>query len=706
MKPNNNTVASKITDQFKDGADEHIDHEIVARIQQNDVSAFEHLMRRYNRILYRIARSIVCNDADAEDAVQEAYIKVFLKLSQLKQPDRLMGWLSAIVRNEALSKVRKDMKVVPIDQSTANHLVDKDEEQEGVAGGVGELPDLCAEVSQFYTLLEQAIDGLPEEFRLVFVLRGVEQLSTAETAQCLGIKESTVRTRFHRARKSIQASLDEWFSVSSTDVFPFAGERCDRIVNKVLNRINQLKSAKSIPKPLNRSAAFSFTLGERTMSYATGRYVVLSILVLLLLVMLGISTSHAATGPNYDRQVIRNTVSQFIEGRKIFRFDTFGDEHFWGGTLRLHEVIAGSQMGGQGPGISPATALAVGLKVDSDMLPRAIIRAIKRGDVDLGDPAVTITLLKLGAVVGLKGFFDDKGNMESLGITCALCHSDVNDVIVPGIGKRLDGWANRDLNVGLIISLALDLSPFSSLLGVDEETVKTVLTSWGPGKFDASLLLDGKAFRPDGKPAATLIPPAYGLAGINLHTWTGWGSVAHWNGLVAVLEMQGLGNFFDPRLKDPNKFPIAAENGFYNIRNANDQVTSKLAALNFYQLALPAPKAPRNSFDSNAAKKGKVLFNGKAQCADCHVPPLYTEPGWNLHKPEEIGIDSFQAMRSPEEGYRTSPLKGLWAHGTGGYYHDGRFPSLLDVVEHYDSHFSLSLSAEEQGYLVEFLKSL
>jgi hypothetical protein len=397
-----------------------------------------------------------------------------------------------------------------------------------------------------------------------------------------------------------------------------------------------------------------------------------------------------------------------VEGREIFRHDNFGNEDFWGGQLGLHRAIAGAANGGVGRGLSPEAALSLGLKVDSDQLPNAVVQALKTGALDLDDPAVTLQLLQLDAVVGIRGFFDGSRRLTSVGITCALCHSDVDDSLAPGIGRRLDGWAARDLDVGKIIGLAPSLAPFAQLLGVSESTVRQVLASWGPGRFDAELLLDGKASRPDGKVAAVLIPPAFGLAGVNLHTSTGWGSVAYWNAFVAVLAMQGKGTFVDPRLNDAARFPIAAANGFADVRRTPDEVTPKLAALHFYQLALAAPTPPKGSFDRAAAQRGKRLFaaNGKARCASCHVPPLFTEPGWNLHTPEEIGIDAFQANRSPEGRYRTTPLKGLWTHGKGGYYHDGRFATLSDVVAHYDAHFSLRLSSSERGDLVEYLKSL
>src|ERR1043165_7075608 len=239
------------------------------------------------------------------------------------------------------------------------------------------------------------------------------------------------------------------------------------------------------------------------------------------------------------------------QGRQTFRFDTFGDEDFWGGTLHLHDAIQGAAHGGVGPGVSPKTALAVGLKVDVDALPLAVKNAIAAGQVDLDSPDTTLALLDLNAVIGVTGFKDGNGGLKSIGIQCALCHSAVDNSFAPGIGHRLDGWPNRDLNVGAIVGLSPDLSAVDQLLGVDDKTTRAVLASWGPGKFDAELFLDGKAFRPDGGSAATLIPPAFGLAGVNLHTYTGWGSVPYWNAFVANLEMHGKGNFNDARLADP-----------------------------------------------------------------------------------------------------------------------------------------------------------
>jgi cytochrome c peroxidase len=401
----------------------------------------------------------------------------------------------------------------------------------------------------------------------------------------------------------------------------------------------------------------------------------------------------------------KNATAMFKEGRQIFRHDTFGDQAFWGDALQLHRAIAGEQNGGVGPGVSPKTALAVGLKVDATVIPEDVATAIKAGKVDLDDPATTLALLKMNAVVGVKGFFAQEGGLSSVGITCALCHSTVDDSFAPGIGKRLDGWANRDLNVGAIVSLAPNKKPITDLLGVDEATVNTVLASWGPGKFDAELFLDGKAFRPDGKSAATVLPPAFGLAGVNLHTYTGWGSVPYWNAFVANLEMHGQGNFYDPRLNDAEKFPVAARAGFGNVRNEVDLITSKLPALQFYQLALKPPVAPNGSFDAEAARRGREVFMGKGKCAGCHMPPTFTESGFNMHKPSEICIDSFQADRSPDGMYRTTPLRGLWSHQKGGFYHDGRFADLGAVVDHYNGCFGLNLSAQEKSDVVQFLKS-
>ena len=404
----------------------------------------------------------------------------------------------------------------------------------------------------------------------------------------------------------------------------------------------------------------------------------------------------------YDPLIIEHARAMISEGRETFRNDTFGSEAFWGDTLNLHAAIDGSK----GPGVSPKTALTVGLKVDSEAIPEELAQKIKKNEVDLDAPATTAALLKINAVVGVRGFFEESGRLKSVGITCALCHSTVDDSFSPGIGRRLDGWPNRDLDVGKIVSLAPNLDPIAKLLGVDVETVKKVLLSWGPGRYDAWLDKDGKGMRPDGKTSAVLLPPAFGLAGVNLHTYTGAASVTYWNAYVATTQMHGKGTFFDERLKDAKQYPVAARAGLWNVRETPDRVTPRLAALHFYQLSLPPPPAPEGSFDRAAFARGQKVFEGKAKCATCHVPPLFTEPGNNLHSPEEIGIDAFHAQRSPTRMYRTTPLRGLWAHSKGGFYHDGRFPTLDAVVDHYDRHLNLDLNDQEKKDLVQFLLGL
>ena len=421
--------------------------------------------------------------------------------------------------------------------------------------------------------------------------------------------------------------------------------------------------------------------------------------------------------------IIKNAAANIEDGRNIFRYDTYGDEAFWGDALQLHQAIQGSRFGGVGPGVSPKTALALGLKVDSDALPTQVLNALRRGQINLDDVAVTLTLLKNNAVVGVKGIFNNDGSLKSMGLTCAVCHSTVNDSVAPGVGQRQDGWANHDLNAGAIIAAAPNLTPIRNLLQivhptVTDDTIRTVLNSWGPGKFDAQLLFDGKVIGPNG-PAATLIPNAFGLLGHNLHTWTGgWGTVTYWNALVAVLEMGGRGNFFDERLDDTNHWPIAATArfGHVSVDPADDQVTSKLPALQYYQLSLPAPTpAAGVDFEQTAAARGQSLFSGKANCASCHRAPMWTEPGWNDHLPSEMKIDSFQADRSPDRAYRTMNLAGLYirerglfmkSENKGRFYHDGRFQTLLDVVNSYNSRFGLGLTSQEGQDLVEYLKSL
>jgi hypothetical protein len=424
--------------------------------------------------------------------------------------------------------------------------------------------------------------------------------------------------------------------------------------------------------------------------------------------MLGSMIAFAAppSRSSVDASNARYAQTMLEQGRQTFRYDTFGSEAFWGGALQLHRAIAGEKNGGVGPGVSPKAALSVGLKVDVDALPAALKKQIAAGKVDLDDPATTIALLKLNAVVGVTAFTNRDGSVRSMGIQCAFCHSTVDNSFAPGIGRRLDGWANRDLNVGAIVSLAPNLKPFTDLLGVDVATVKKVLGSWGPGRYDAFLNKDGKAFRPDGGQAGTLIPPAFGLAGVDLATSTGSGSVTYWNAYVGVTQMHGLGTYFDARFGDKDQYPVSAKSGAWNTREKPDRVTAKLAALHFYQLSIPAPKAPPGSYDQAAFKRGEALFNGPAKCATCHVPPLFTEPGHNLHAPSELGIDSFQADRSPTHMYRTAPLAGLWTHQKGGFFHDGRFATLLDVVNHYDGNLKLNLSDANKKDLVEYLKGI
>jgi mono/diheme cytochrome c family protein len=412
----------------------------------------------------------------------------------------------------------------------------------------------------------------------------------------------------------------------------------------------------------------------------------------------------------YKGQTEKNEERLKRKGKKIFRFDTFHDEQFWTDQLQLQKAIAGKKYGGIGNGLTPMQALELGLKVDRAKLTPPVAFATKIGLVPLDSRFITMLLLKMNAVVGVKAKFQGtfSFHLKSIGITCASCHSTTDNSIGPGIGRRLDGWPNRDLDVGKIITLSPDLKPLADLQQTDIETLKKVLLSWGPGKFDAEYDKDGIGFRPDGKTAATLIPAAFGQAGVNLHTYTGWGSVTHWNAYVANTELQGQGNFYDPRMNDPKKFPLAVRNNGWNIKHSKDSdfVTSKLAALHFYQLSLPAPKPRKRTYDQEGAQRGEILFNGKAQCASCHVPPIYTEPGYPMHTAEELGIDDFQAKRSPDEKYRTMPLKGLFVKMKGGFYHDGRFADLLSVVDHYNTHRKLMLTEQEKKDIVEFLKSL
>lgn len=424
----------------------------------------------------------------------------------------------------------------------------------------------------------------------------------------------------------------------------------------------------------------------------------------------------------------QNSQDLINQGRNTFRFDTFGDEAFWGGTLQLHQAINS---------LKPSDALGLGLKIDSDALTSPQIEAIKHGTINLSDPAVTVQLIRQNAVLGVQGFFaNTSSNLTSVGITCALCHSTVDNSIAPSIGHRIDGLGNRDLNVGGIVAAAPNLQPVLDLLhlapadaNLTLSDVKAVLNSWGPGKFDAELFLDGKAVNPQqvtngvvtgtNVSGATLLPNARGLSGHNLHTWTGgWGTVTYWNAFVAVDEMHGVGTFFDERFDDATQFPIAAAAhlGHVSTDPDSDRVTPKLAALHFYQLALPSVQPrPGVDFDTAAAARGDALFSGKANCNSCHHEPLWTEPGWNQHTAGEMKIDSFEADRAPGHAYRTMNLAGLFVReeglfmspaNKGRFYHDGRFQTLLDVVNSYNDRFNLGLTEQEKHDLVEYLKSL
>ena len=355
------------------------------------------------------------------------------------------------------------------------------------------------------------------------------------------------------------------------------------------------------------------------------------------------------------------------QGQQTFRFDTFGDEQLWTDTLRMHEVIQSS--------VSPATALSVGLKVDASVLPSDFLATR-----DLNSPATTVELIKLNAVVGVVGRVRGT-QLKSVGITCALCHSTVDNSVAPGIGNRLDGWPNRDLNPGAIIALSPALTAAQ----------KAVYNSWGPGRFDPR-------FNVDGINGPVLIPPAYGLQGVGFETYTGDGPISYWNNYVAVVEMGGHGSFSDPRIG-------------ISITQEPDLVTPKLPELLRYQLGLLAPPPPAGSFDPMAARRGEALFNTRARCASCHIPPTFTDvsagPDPNvplLHDAAEIGADPSYALRSATKKYRTTPLRGVWQHPP--YFHDGSAPTLDAVVNHYNNHFGLGLTAKQRADLVEYLESL
>ena len=356
------------------------------------------------------------------------------------------------------------------------------------------------------------------------------------------------------------------------------------------------------------------------------------------------------------------------EGQRAFRFDTFGDEQFWTDTARMHEVVQQS--------VSPTVALKVGLKVDAEAIPADVAQGIKNGQVDLASPATTVALLKLNAVVGLKGTVttvNGKDTLTRLGITCALCHSTVDDSFSNGIGRRKDGWPNADLNVGAIIALSPAITPAQ----------KAVYSSWGPGKYDPR-------YNHDGKSTPLVLPPAYGLAQVKNETYTAEGPISYWNAYVAVTQMHGRGDFADPRLG------IA-------IKQSPDMVGPKLAALRAYQHSIEAPRPPAGSFDAAAAQRGRAVFDNA--CARCHVGATGTDNNTGtLHAPSETGMDAAYALRTANKQYRTTPLRALWQHPP--YFHDGSAATLVNVVDHYDRVLMLRLSAPQKRDLVEYLKSL
>jgi mono/diheme cytochrome c family protein len=371
------------------------------------------------------------------------------------------------------------------------------------------------------------------------------------------------------------------------------------------------------------------------------------------------------TGFGVARDMSPETLAQ---GRQIFRFETFGDEQFWTDTARMHEVVQKA--------VSPTTALSVGLKVDADAIPADVAQAIKDGKVDLNSPATTVTLLKLNAVVGLKGTVatvNGRDTLVRLGVTCALCHSTVNNSFAKGIGSRLDGWPNMDLNVGAIIALSPAITPAQ----------KAVYNSWGPGKYDPR-------FNVDGKHTPIVLPPAYGLANVRNETFTAEGPISYWNAYVAIVQMHGRGNFSDARLG-------------IDIRQSPDLVAPKLAALAAYQHSIAAPPPPAGSFDAAAAQRGRAVF--AQSCIRCHVGGSGTDNNQGLlHAPSETGMDGAYAARTANKAYRTTPLRALWQHPP--YFHDGSAATLEAVVEHYDRVRTLNLSAQQKADLVQYLKSL
>ena len=400
------------------------------------------------------------------------------------------------------------------------------------------------------------------------------------------------------------------------------------------------------------------------------RTIVACLIVFLLSIAYGLSGLAPATGAD-----------ERLGGQAIFRFDTFGDEQLWTRTLRMQEAIAS---------VDPKTALSVGLKVDAEALPAETVAALKAGKVDLTSPAVTIELIRLNAVVGIAGKVNSSGQLTSVGITCALCHSTVDDSFMPGIGRRLDGWANTDLNVGAIVALSPAL----------DEALKTELRTWGPGKYDPRHhAFDGTNIIPLNSPSLpVVIPPIYGLQRVGFETYTGDGPISYWNSYVGVSQMGGHGKFVDPRI------------GLF-INQSPDLVTPKLRALFDYQMSLRTPRPAEGSVDRLAAFRGGLLFYTKARCARCHSGPAFTDvlSGPNnkvpvLHDPGETGTEQEYAKRSATGKYRTTPLRALWQHAP--YFHDGSAADLPAVVEHYNRHFRLHLTERQKADLVEFLKVL
>jgi len=367
------------------------------------------------------------------------------------------------------------------------------------------------------------------------------------------------------------------------------------------------------------------------------------------------------------------------QGKTVFRFDTFGNETFWTDTLRLHEVIRTA--------VSPRTALTVGLKVDADTLPAQVKADLQAGRIDLDDPAVTVTLLKLGAVVGVIGEVDASNTLTRVGVTCAICHSTVDNSFATGIGKRLDGWPNRDLNVGAIVALSPALTAAQ----------KAVYNSWGPGKYDAR-------FNFDGKNQPVVIPPAFGLREVRQELYTGDDTVSYWNAYVAVTQMHGRGRFVDARIS-------------VNVDNTPpDRVTPDvLLALRHYQFSLDNPTPRASDFDAAAADRGRAVFNGAGQCSTCHTGRLFTDiVDGRLHAPSEVasepepnGAPSY-ALRSVTKMYRTTPLRGLFnpPQLQGPYFHNGVAPTLDAVVDRYNTKRNLNLTAAQKADLVQYLKSL